>query len=196
MFTRIFQISPVVGLLALVLTLHSAAAGAGGLDADQPTIAAKRTKTNQLSSPTVAKPVGTKNYSLTTMDGQQVKPRVFVSGGGSGNSASYRSDATIGQAVVGSGSSTSYRVAHGVRQDFKEPYLCGDADASGSVDIDDVVYLIEYIFRGGPPPIPYEAGDADCSGAVDIDDVVYLIDYIFGGGPAPCDPNGDGIPDC
>lgn len=75
-------------------------------------------------------------------------------------------------------------------------YICGDADASGDVDIDDVVYLIQYIFAGGPAPQPLEAGDADCSGYVDIDDVVYLIQYIFAGGNAPCDPDGDGTPDC
>jgi hypothetical protein len=66
------------------------------------------------------------------------------------------------------------------------PYVPGDANGSGDIDIDDVVYLIAYIFSGGPPPDPLEAGDADCSGDIDIDDVVYLIAYIFSGGPAPC----------
>lgn len=62
----------------------------------------------------------------------------------------------------------------------------GDADGSGFVDIDDIVYLIAYIFSGGPAPIPDECyGDADASGGVDIDDVVYLIAYVFSGGPAP-----------
>ena len=64
------------------------------------------------------------------------------------------------------------------------------------MDIDDVVYLINYIFAGGPAPEPLATGDADCSGDVDIDDVVYLINYIFGGGHEPCDPDGDGVPDC
>jgi C1A family cysteine protease/putative hemolysin len=76
------------------------------------------------------------------------------------------------------------------------PYLCGDADGSEAVDIDDVVYLIAYIFSGGPAPDPIESGDADCSGEIDIDDVVYLISYIFTGGPAPCDPDGNGVLDC
>jgi hypothetical protein len=75
-------------------------------------------------------------------------------------------------------------------------YTCGDADASDDVDIDDVVYLINHIFSGGPEPVPYMSGDADCSGAVDIDDVVYVIAYVFSGGPEPGDPDGDGIPDC
>ncbi len=61
----------------------------------------------------------------------------------------------------------------------------GDADTSGEIDIDDVVYLIQYIFAGGPAPVPLFTGDADCSGWIDIDDVVYLINYIFGGGPEP-----------
>jgi hypothetical protein len=63
--------------------------------------------------------------------------------------------------------------------------LIGDCDGSGEIDIDDVVYLITYIFASGPPPSPLEVGDADSSGEVDIDDVVYLIAYIFSGGPEP-----------
>ena len=74
--------------------------------------------------------------------------------------------------------------------------ICGDPDASGEIDIDDVVYLINYIFAGGSPPEPLESGDADCSGAIDIDDVVYLISYIFSGGNAPCDTDGDEVQDC
>ncbi len=75
-------------------------------------------------------------------------------------------------------------------------HFCGDADTSRGVDIDDVVYLIAYIFSGGPPPDPMEAGDVNCEAGVDIDDTVYLIAYIFSGGPEPCDPDDDGIFDC
>jgi hypothetical protein len=64
--------------------------------------------------------------------------------------------------------------------------LHGNADGLTDLDIDDIVYLIAYIFSSGPPPDPYWLGDADCSTEVDIDDVVYLIAYIFGGGPEPC----------
>jgi plastocyanin len=74
-----------------------------------------------------------------------------------------------------------------VATDCAAAFTCGDADGSGAVDIDDVVYLIAYIFTGGPAPNPLDAGEVDCSGAIDIDDVVYLIAYIFTGGPAPCE---------
>jgi hypothetical protein len=75
-------------------------------------------------------------------------------------------------------------------------FVCGDTDASGDVDIDDVVYIIAFIFTGGPEPNPYLSGDADCSGLVDIDDAVFLIAYIFSGGYDPCDTDGDFVPDC
>ncbi len=65
-------------------------------------------------------------------------------------------------------------------------YLCGDADGSEIVTISDAVYLINYIFSGGPAPNPLLSGNADCSGNVNISDAVYLINYIFSGGAAPC----------
>lgn len=66
-------------------------------------------------------------------------------------------------------------------------YPRGDVNSSGLVDVDDVVYLIAYIFSGGPEPVcDGISGDVNCSSGVDVDDVVYLIDYIFSGGPPPC----------
>ncbi len=65
-------------------------------------------------------------------------------------------------------------------------YTCGDADGNSLITISDAVFLITYIFGGGPAPVPLEAGDADGNGIVTISDAVYLINYIFGGGPAPC----------
>ncbi len=65
-------------------------------------------------------------------------------------------------------------------------YECGDADGSGLITISDAVFLINFIFSGGPMPNPLSSGDADCSGNVNISDAVYLINYIFSGGPAPC----------
>ncbi len=63
----------------------------------------------------------------------------------------------------------------------------GDVDNSYFIDIDDVTYLLRWIFQNGPAPIPhYLVGDVDCKDETDIDDVVYLIQYIFAGGPPPC----------
>jgi len=47
--------------------------------------------------------------------------------------------------------------------DKAAPAMIGDADCSGGVDIDDVVYTIAYIFQGGPPPgDPDGDGEPDC----------------------------------
>jgi hypothetical protein len=67
-----------------------------------------------------------------------------------------------------------------------EAFVCGDADHSGVVNISDAVYLIAYIFSGGPAPLMPAAADANCSGGVNISDAVYLISYIFSGGTVPC----------
>jgi hypothetical protein len=67
-----------------------------------------------------------------------------------------------------------------------EGYLCGDADANQVVNVSDAVYLISYIFGGGPEPMPYLSGDVDCNEIVNVSDAVYLIAYIFAGGPEPC----------
>ncbi|MBU2625877.1 MAG: dockerin type I repeat-containing protein [candidate division Zixibacteria bacterium] len=142
----------------------------------------------------LAIPVHTLASESTNIAGEEINWQVISSGGeNSGISENYGLSNTVGQTAVGWGSSENYGVNHGFWQKF---YITGDADGSGAIDIDDVVYLIAYIFQGGPAPNPLDAGDADCSGAIDIDDVVYVIAYIFSGGPAPGDPNGDEVPDC
>ena len=67
----------------------------------------------------------------------------------------------------------------------EEPVICGDASGDGQIDIDDVTFLLSYIFSGGPAPKPLCKGDANSNGIVDIDDLVYIVGYIFEGGPAP-----------
>ena len=67
-------------------------------------------------------------------------------------------------------------------------YPCGDANCDEEISVADAVYVINYIFQGGPPPFPMGAGDANCDGDVNIADAVYLIAYIFGDGPEPCCP--------
>jgi predicted outer membrane repeat protein len=66
-------------------------------------------------------------------------------------------------------------------------YLCGDMDYDGQIDISDLTYLVDFIFTGGPAPMPMEAGNIECGDGIDISDLVYLVDFMFTGGPAPCD---------
>jgi hypothetical protein len=61
----------------------------------------------------------------------------------------------------------------------------GDVNVDGIVNVGDMIFLINYLFMHGPPPVPLEIGDANCDGVVDIADVVYLVNYLFMGGPEP-----------
>ncbi len=67
-------------------------------------------------------------------------------------------------------------------------YRCGDANHDNAVNVGDAVYVINYIFKSGPSPIPLSGGDANCDRAVNVGDAVSVINYIFKGGPAPCCP--------
>jgi hypothetical protein len=64
-------------------------------------------------------------------------------------------------------------------------FIRGDANGDGTINVSDVVYLINYLFIGGPAPVPLAAGDVNCDGIVNVSDVVYLINYLFIGGPPP-----------
>jgi hypothetical protein len=64
-------------------------------------------------------------------------------------------------------------------------YVAGDADGSGMVNILDATYIINYLYKSGPPPDPYEAADADGSGSRNILDVTHIINYLYKEGPPP-----------
>lgn len=65
-------------------------------------------------------------------------------------------------------------------------YLRGDPNSDGVKNVSDVIFLINYLFKGGLPPVPLILGDLNCDNQVNISDVIYLINYLYRGGPAPC----------
>jgi len=65
-------------------------------------------------------------------------------------------------------------------------YRCGDPNRDLTIDIGDVVYLTNYLYKSGSAPWPIESGDCSKDSNVDVGDVVYLINYLFKAGTAPC----------
>jgi len=61
----------------------------------------------------------------------------------------------------------------------------GDANLSGSINLTDIVFLNNFLFSGGPPPLCLDAADADSSGSLNISDPIFLANYLFNGGPQP-----------
>lgn len=77
-------------------------------------------------------------------------------------------------------------VGEGVLTAYIPSALCGDVNGDGLVNITDAVYLINWIFNGGPAPSPLWTGDVNLDELIGITDAVYLIQFIFNGGPEPC----------
>ncbi|SYZ72516.1 exported hypothetical protein [Candidatus Zixiibacteriota bacterium] len=62
----------------------------------------------------------------------------------------------------------------------------GDVNNNGAFNILDVSYIIVYLYRYGPEPIPYKIcqGDPNVDCIVNILDVSYIINNLYHGGPA------------
>jgi hypothetical protein len=89
-----------------------------------------------------------------------------------------------GQLLFSRGGAATYSPRTNLPYCFTMAHL-GDCTGNNLVDIGDVVFLINYLFRNGAAPDPIEVGDANCDGVVDIGDVVRLIGYLYKGEPPP-----------
>ncbi|MCP4567577.1 MAG: hypothetical protein GY841_08365 [FCB group bacterium] len=67
----------------------------------------------------------------------------------------------------------------------ENPYILGDANADEAINVGDAVFLINYVFKGGPASNPLEVSNVNCDDAVNVGDAVHLINYVFKSGPAP-----------
>jgi len=63
--------------------------------------------------------------------------------------------------------------------------IAGDCDEDGAVDLGDLMFLSNFLFKRGPAPIPLCRGDFNGDTKVNFTDVLYAINYFFKMGPAP-----------
>lgn len=74
----------------------------------------------------------------------------------------------------------------GIYAAFTTALIRGDVNGDKQRTVSDVVYMINYLFKGGPPPAGgLLLADVNCDTKVTVADVVYLINYLFKGGPPP-----------
>ena len=67
-------------------------------------------------------------------------------------------------------------------------FLCGDLDGKVLINILDIVYLINFKYKGGPAPVcePItNCADVDGISPINILDIVYLINFKYKEGPEP-----------
>ena len=128
--------------------------------------------------------------------GEEINWQVISAGGTKGSSASFILRNTVGQTATGHGHSDFLGQCNGywtcgccvVRGDVAEP-------KDGHVLVNDIVYLVDCLFKGGPCPSCRAAGDVSGyeepkkigipDGKILVNDIVYLVEYLFKGGPAP-----------
>ena len=106
--------------------------------------------------------------------------------GGRASSANYLLRIGTGgqSSVVGLSKDSSFFARQGYVN--TAAFVHGDDNCDGRITVADVVYEINYLFKGGPAPLPPEVGDVNCDNRHTVADVVYKINYLFKGGPPPC----------
>lgn len=84
----------------------------------------------------------------------------------------------------------------------EEPFVRGDANRDGTVDLADAIFLLRHLFSGGPGGACADARDANDDGSADVADAVTVLLYLFHPGatalPPPFpeegfDPTEDGL---
>ncbi len=64
-------------------------------------------------------------------------------------------------------------------------YICGDFDSDLNVNILDIVYLINFKYKGDFGPTPEDRMDVNHDGLLNILDIVYLLNFKYKSGPDP-----------
>lgn len=97
--------------------------------------------------------------------------------------------------IVVSGSSYPATLIHG-RIEFTPvmtlDFVRGDCNDDSLVDISDGVFVLNFLFQGGPAGVCAFACDANRDGMNDSSDAIFILNYRFLEGPPPSEP----FPDC
>ena len=64
-------------------------------------------------------------------------------------------------------------------------FVRGEVTADAKVDLTDVIFGLNYLFRGGAAPPCLDAADSNDDGQVGLTDAIYLLQHLFQGGAAP-----------
>jgi hypothetical protein len=129
-------------------------------------------------------------YQAMRLDGGGSTTMWVGSKGGVVNSPSDGIERAVGTALL-------------VFSDRDEPFIRGDSNGDGSVNIADTVHTLLWLFVGGPEPSCPDAADFNDSESVSVQDAIRGLQYLFELGPAPAspfpacgrDPSGGGL-DC
>jgi len=72
------------------------------------------------------------------------------------------------------------------------PTLRGDMNSDTKINLIDIIFLVNYIFKSGPASNPLALSNLNCdkkgdgTDNINLQDIIYLVNYIFKAGPHPC----------
>lgn len=64
--------------------------------------------------------------------------------------------------------------------------LPGDVNADGVMTAADIIYMVGYVFKGGPPPSVPGHCDVNCDGSDTSADIISMVGFVFKSGNPPC----------
>jgi hypothetical protein len=75
----------------------------------------------------------------------------------------------------------------------KEQLICGDVTNDGLVNLSDVIWLLNFLFKMGPAPKLFTCvGDVNNDNTVNLSDAIIILNFLFKGGSSPnpdcCNP--------
>ncbi len=134
-----------------------------------------------------------KTKPATPTAGFQI-PWSSINAGGELNTGStnYKMKVTTAQSVIGVSQSTNFKMGigfwYGAEAGPLGP-LCtdkpGDANGDSKINLQDIIFKVNYLFKGGPKPSPFCRGDDNADTKINLQDIIYEVNYLFKGGPAP-----------
>lgn len=74
----------------------------------------------------------------------------------------------------------------GGSRSFSSSCVSGDVNETGAINSADIIYLVNFVFKGGPEPTCSPlSGDVNCTSAINSADIIFLVNYVFKAGPPP-----------
>ena len=69
-----------------------------------------------------------------------------------------------------------------------EPFKRAEANGDGTVNVADGIYILGFLFAGGPAPLCLDSADANDDETINLADTIWILSWNFGGGPPPPSP--------
>jgi hypothetical protein len=61
----------------------------------------------------------------------------------------------------------------------------GDANGDQMLNMLDIMYIINYLYKGGNEPAQMDAADTNADLIINLMDASYLVNFFYLGGPPP-----------